>query len=177
MSRIGKKIIIIPEKTKVEVNSDIVKVTGPLGELSKKFKKNISVSVDGNQVILKPVKETLENNALWGTYASHIKNMIQGVNTNYVVRMIVEGIGYKADVTGTDITLKVGFSHLVKVAIPNGVKVTSEKGILAISGIDKETVNSFAASLRAIKKPEPYKGKGIRYEDEIIRRKEGKKTA
>ncbi len=177
MSRIGKKAIVIPEKTKVEILGTTVTISGPLGELSKVFKRNIAVSVNGNQVELKPLKESLENNALWGTYASHIKNMINGVNQNYVKRLIVEGIGYKADVTATDITFKVGFSHPVKVTIPKGLKVTSEKGILVITGIDKELVNSFASSLRAIKKPEPYKGKGIRYEDEIIRRKEGKKTA
>ncbi len=177
MSRVGKKGIVIPEKTKVEVLGDIVKVTGPLGELSRTFKKNILVTVNGNQVELKPVRTSIENNALWGTYASHIRNMIEGVNQNYVKKMMVEGIGYKADVTPADITLKVGFSHLVKVAIPKGLKVTSEKGTLVISGIDKEMVNSFAAGLRSIKKPEPYKGKGIRYEDEVVRRKEGKKTA
>ncbi|MBU6370694.1 MAG: 50S ribosomal protein L6 [Patescibacteria group bacterium] len=177
MSRIGKKPIAIPEKTTVAVAQGTVTVKGPLGELSRPFKKNIRIAVADNHVTLAPAAETLENKALWGTYASHIKNMIAGVNKEYVKRMVVEGIGYKADIAPADITLKVGFSHPVKVAIPKGIKITSDKGVLVIAGIDKELVSSFAAGLRAIKKPEPYKGKGIRFEDEVVRRKEGKKTA
>ncbi len=177
MSRIGKKGIEIPAKTEIKIDGTKVSVKGPLGELSRIFKKNIVVSVVDNKVELKPATVSLENNALWGTYASHIKNMIDGVNKEYVKKLIVEGVGYKADVTPTEITLKVGFSHVVKTKIPAGLKVTSEKGIIVISGIDKELVSSFASSLRAVKKPEPYKGKGIRFDDEVIRRKEGKKTA
>ena len=177
MSRIGKKGIEIPAKTEVKIDGGVISVKGPLGELSRTFKKNIIVAIVDGKVELKPASETLENKALWGTYASHIKNMIAGVNKEYVARLIVEGIGYKADVTPKDITLKLGFSHPVKVAIPAGLKVASDKGVLAISGINKELVSSFASSLRAIKKPEPYKGKGIRFEGEVVRRKEGKKTA
>lgn len=177
MSRIGKKGIEIPAKTTVTVDGGVVTVKGPLGELTKNFKKNIVVEVVENRVESKPAKDTLENRALWGTYASHIINMIEGVNKGFTKRLIVDGIGYKADVTPTEITFKVGFSHPVKVSIPKDLKVTSDKGILVITGIDKELVSSFASGLRAIKKPEPYKGKGIRYEDEVIRRKEGKKTA
>ncbi len=177
MSRIGKKPIDIPAKTEVKVGNGIVSVKGPLGELSRNFKKDIIVTVSGNKVELKPAKESLENNALWGTYASHIKNMIAGVNKDFTKRLIVEGIGFKADVTPAEITFKLGFSHPVKVQIPKGLKVVSDKGVLVISGTDKELVSSFASSLKAIKKPEPYKGKGIRFENEVIRRKEGKKTA
>ena len=177
MSRIGKKGIEIPAKTEVKVNGHVVSVKGPMGELTREFKKDIAITVEGNQVTLKPVRESLENDALWGTYASHIKNMVEGVNTGYSVRMIVEGVGYKAEITPTDITFKVGFSHPVKVKIPAGLKVSSDKGVIIIAGIDKELVTSFSSGLRAIKKPEPYKGKGIRFENEVVRRKEGKKTA
>jgi large subunit ribosomal protein L6 len=177
MSRLGKKGIEIPAKTEVKIDAGIVTVKGPLGELSRAFKKNIIISIEGTKVELKPVKDTLENKALWGTYASHIMNMIEGVNKGYTNKLIIEGIGYKADVSPTEIILKVGFSHPVKVAIPKGLKVTSEKGLITITGIDKELVTSFASGLKAVKKPEPYKGKGIRFEGEIIRRKEGKKTA
>lgn len=177
MSRLGKKGIEIPAKTEVKIDGNVVTVKGPLGELSKIFKKNITVSITENKIELKPVKDTLENKALWGTYASHLMNMIEGVNKGFSNKLIVEGIGYKADVSPTELVLKVGFSHPVKVSIPKGLKVTSEKGVVAISGIDKELVTSFASSVKAIKKPEPYKGKGIRFEGEIIRRKEGKKTA
>ena len=178
MSRLGKKGIEIPAKTEVKVVDGVIHVKGPLGELTKNYKKNnIVITVEGNEVTLKPVKETLENKALWGTYASHIVNMIEGVNKGYTNKLIVEGVGYKADVTPTDITFKVGFSHPVKVSIPKQLKVTSEKGVVVVTGIDKELVTSFSSGLRAIKKPEPYKGKGIRFENEVVRRKEGKKTA
>lgn len=177
MSRLGKKGIEIPAKTEVKVSGDVVTVKGPLGELSRTFKKNIIITVEGNKVELKPVKDSLENKALWGTYSSHITNMIEGVNKGYTNRLIVEGIGYKADISPTEIVFKVGFSHPVKVSIPKNLKVTSDKGIIVITGIDKEAVTSFASSLKAIKKPEPYKGKGVRFEGEVIRRKEGKKTA
>ena len=177
MSRLGKKGIEIPAKTEVKINDGVVSVKGPLGELSRAFKKNIAITVEGNKIELKPVKETLENKALWGTYASHIVNMIEGVNKGYTNRLLVEGIGYKADITPTEITFKVGFSHPVKVSIPKNLKVTSDKGVIVITGIDKELVTSFSSSIKAIKKSEPYKGKGIRFEGEVIRRKEGKKTA
>ncbi len=177
MSRLGKKGIEIPAKTTVMINGDVVIVKGPLGELSRTFKKNIVIKVEGNKIELNPVKETLENKALWGTYASHIVNMIEGVNKGYSNRLLVEGIGYKADITPTEIVFKVGFSHPVKVSIPKNLKVISDKGVIVVTGIDKELVTSFSSSLRSIKKPEPYKGKGIRFENEIIRRKEGKKTA
>src|SRR6266581_2972452 len=120
MSRIGKKGIEIPAKTTVTVDGGFLSVKGPLGELSKPFKKNIIITVADNMIESKPAKDTLENKALWGTYASHIKNMIEGVNNGYTKKLIVEGIGYKADVTPTDITFKVGFSHPVKVTIPQG---------------------------------------------------------
>ncbi len=177
MSRIANKGIEIPAKTEVKIDGGTVSIKGPLGELSRIFKKNIIISVEGNKVEFKLQSDTLENKALSGTYASHIKNMIDGVNKEYVKKLIVEGVGYKADIAGGDITFKVGFSHPVKVSIPKALKVTSEKGLIVISGIDKELVSSFASGLRAIKKPEPYKGKGIRFDDEVIRRKEGKKTA
>jgi large subunit ribosomal protein L6 len=177
MSRLGKKGIEIPAKTEVKINDGTVSVKGPLGELSRNFKKNIAITISENKVELKPEKDTLENKALWGTYYSHIKNMVDGVNSGYTKRMVVEGIGYKGDVSPKEIVFKIGFSHPVKVEIPKELKVTSDKGVIVINGIDKELVSRFASDLRAMKKPEPYKGKGIRFEDEVVRRKEGKKTA
>jgi large subunit ribosomal protein L6 len=177
MSRIGKKGIVIPEKTDVKIENGVIFVRGPHGELKRDLNKNILVEIADKKISLKPIKESLENNALWGTFTSHITNMIEGVNKPYEKRLIIEGIGYKADATPTDITFKVGFSHPVKMSIPKGLKVTSDKGIISVSGIDKELVGTFAAKVKAVKKPEPYKGKGIRFENEVIRRKEGKKTA
>ena len=165
---------MIPAKTEVTVSGQEITVKGPLGTLSKVAHKHIKAEVKDGAVILTP--KTEDDSAQWGTVASHVKNMIAGVNKPYEKKLFLEGIGYKCDVTGSDLTMRLGFSHPVKVAIPKDLKVTSEKGLITISGINKDQVGMFAAELRALKKPEPYKGKGFRYDTEVIRRKEGKKT-
>ena len=177
MSRIGKKIIAIPEKTEVTVSSSILTVKGPLGSLSKFFKSDIEINISGKDITLSPKKESIETRAMWGTYASHIMNMIAGVNNPFTKKLILEGIGYKSEVKGNNLVLALGFSHPVNVFIPEGLKVTAEKNIITATGIDKELVGQFSAKVRSLKKPEPYKGKGMRYEGEIIKRKQGKKTA
>ncbi len=178
MSRIGKNIIIIPAKTEVKVEGDTVTVKGPLGELVRTFRPGIKIEVADGKISFTPVakKMNVDLNSLWGTISSHVKNMILGVNKAYEKKLIVEGIGFKADVVGTNLVFKLGFSHPINVAIPKNLKVASEKNVITISGIDKEFVGQYVAELRALKKPEPYKGKGIRYEKEVIKRKEGKKT-
>lgn len=176
MSRIGKKPIKIPEKVEVIKEGEIIKVKGPLGELSRIFKKDIEVDIKDDLIILKPKKITRETSALWGTYASHLQNMIKGVTNGFTKKLIIEGIGFRAQAEGTKLVLSLGLSHPVKVEIPEGLKIAVEKNLIIISGIDKEKVGKFSAEVRALKKPEPYKGKGIRYEDEIIRRKAGKKA-
>ncbi len=176
MSRIGKKVIAIPDKTEVTYSSGVITVKGPLGTLTKNFKPDIEVTVGPSQITLVPKRVTLENKALWGTYASHIMNMIDGITTPFVKKLIVEGIGYKSEIKGDKLVLALGFSHPVLVPIPAGLKVTAEKNVITATGIDKEMVGQFVASVRALKKPEPYKGKGIRYEGEKIKRKQGKKT-
>ncbi len=177
MSRIGRQIIAIPTGVTVEVNDGLFTVKGPKGELKREFKPVVTVNVNGAEVTLTPNRNDIETSSLWGTYASHVKNMIKGVVEPYVEKLILEGIGFKAEVAGTNLKMALGFSHPVNVAIPAGITMTSEKGLLTITGIDKESVTQFAATLRAMKKPEPYKGKGFRYEKEVIRRKQGKKTA
>jgi large subunit ribosomal protein L6 len=177
MSRIGKKAIAIPAKTEVTMSGDVLTVKGPLATLSKTFKNDIAITIEGNEVKLEPKVVTLETKALWGTYASHIKNMIAGVNTAFVKKLVLEGIGFKSDVKGTNLVLALGFSHPVNVPIPADLKVTAEKNLITVSGSNKESVGEFTASVRALKKPEPYKGKGMRYEGEVIKRKQGKKTA
>ncbi len=177
MSRIGKKVILIPEKTEASFVSGVFSAKGPLGTLTKDFKSDIGIKIDGKEITLEPKNITLENKALWGTYASHIKNMLNGVNTSYVKKLILEGIGYKSEVKGTNLVLALGFSHPVVVPIPEGLKVTADKNIITVTGANKEMVGEFAANVRALKKPEPYKGKGMRYEGEHIKRKQGKKTA
>ncbi len=176
MSRIGKQPIVIPEKTEVTLSGSVLGVKGPLGEITRIVKDNIKIEILDREVRLVPREKTLFSNALWGTYASHLKNMIQGVNGVFEKKLVIEGIGFKADTTGDILTLRVGFSHDVTLNIPSGIKVAVLKNTISISGIDKEAVGGFAAHVRSIKKPEPYKGKGIRYKDEVVRRKQGKKA-
>ena len=176
MSRIAKKPIAIPEKTEVKYSNGVLSVKGPLGELKKNLRPEIDIKIENNEVILTPVRQSLDVLALWGTYASHLRNMLQGVNKAFEKKLIVEGIGFKSDVKGKDLHLALGFSHPVKIKIPEGLKVTAEKNVITVSGIDIEKVGQFVAKTRALKKPEPYKGKGIRYSDEVIRRKQGKKS-
>lgn len=177
MSRIGKRAISIPEKTEVTVADGVLTVKGPLGELTRTIHPAISIVVSGNEVTVSPKKLTLESKALWGTFASHLKNMLSGVNKPFEKKLILEGIGFKSEVKGSTIVFALGFSHPVVVEIPKELKVTAEKNNISVSGIDKELVGGFAADIRALKKPEPYKGKGMRYEGEVIKRKQGKKTA
>lgn len=177
MSRIGKKEIAIPKGTEVSMTEGVLTVKGPLGSLSKTFKPEIVVNIEGEKITLSPKKQNGQSAALWGTYASHIINMIAGVNTLFSKKLIIEGVGFKSEVKGDNLVLGLGFSHPVSVPIPQSLKVTAEKNVLTVSGIDKEEVGQFTASVRALKKPEPYKGKGIRYEDEVVKRKQGKKTA
>jgi len=177
MSRIGKKVIALPEKTEVKVSDGLIMVKGPLGELSRPLHPVIELKIVGNEVTVHPLRKTLESRALWGTYASHLTNMISGVNKPFEKKLILEGIGFKSEVKGDKIVFALGFSHPVELDIPAGLKVTAEKNNITIAGSDKESVGQFAAKLRSLKKPEPYKGKGMRYDGEIIKRKQGKKSA
>ncbi len=177
MSRIAKKPIAIPAKTEASFSGGVMTIKGPLGSLSKNFRPYINVVVENGTITLTPKSNLLQARALWGTYASHIKNMLAGVNKPYERKLVVEGIGFKADIKGANLVMALGFSHPVTVPIPIDLKVTSEKNNLTISGIDCEKVGQFAAVIRSMKKPEPYLGKGIRYSDEVIRRKQGKKAA
>jgi large subunit ribosomal protein L6 len=176
MSRIGKKVITLPANTELKLEGSSMSVKGPLGTLTREVHPLIEIKLDGSTVTLAPKKETLETKALWGTYASHLTNMVNGVNKLFEKKLILEGIGYKSEVRGDKIVFALGFSHPVEVAIPSTLKVAAEKNIITVSGADKEEVGMFAANLRALKKPEPYKGKGMRYENEVIRRKQGKKS-
>lgn len=178
MSRLGKRIIEIPQGTTVNVDVSTISVKGPLGELKKEFRpSNVTITVADNTVSFAPKRNDILTKALWGTYASHVINMIEGVTKPFEKKLVVEGVGYKSEVSGTNLVLNVGFSHPVKIAIPSNLKVTAEKNQITVIGSDKEEVGAFAAKVRSTKKPEPYKGKGIRYIDEVVKRKQGKKTA
>ena len=176
MSRIGKQIIEVPEKTEILIEGAQVTIKGPLGELTRKFRDVINISKTDEGIKVEPKDDSVFARTMWGTVASHLKNMVTGVNKKFEKNLIIEGVGYRATVNGKKITLSVGFSHDVDLEIPEGLDVEIEKNNIKVSGIDKELVGSFASKIRLVKKPEPYKGKGIRYSDEIIRRKEGKKA-
>ncbi len=177
MSRIGKQIITIPAGTEVSVATDSIQVKGKGGTLVKPMHLAVKIMIESGIAKVEPANSSRLARALWGTYAAHVKNMIAGVNTPFVKKLQVEGIGFKAEVAGKNLKLALGFSHPVIVAIPDGVTAVVEKNIVTISGADKEQVGQFAASVRELKKPEPYKGKGIRYEGEVVRQKQGKKAA
>jgi large subunit ribosomal protein L6 len=177
MSRVGKQQLVIPANTTVTYADNVLMVKGPLGTLSKVFTDHVDITIADNTVTFVPKAMDPFSRAIWGTYASHVKNMIAGVNAPYIKKLILDGVGFKSEVKSTNIHLALGFSHPVVVAIPEGLTVTAEKNTITITGIDKELVGQFSAKVRALKKPEPYKGKGFHYSDEVIRRKAGKKTA
>jgi large subunit ribosomal protein L6 len=176
MSRIGKQEIQIPAGVTVTKNGNIILVSGPKGKISKTFRDDITITISDKMVVLNVQRNDKFSKSLWGTYASHIKNMIKGVETPYQKKLILEGVGFKSEVKGKTFNFALGFSHPIIVSIPEGIVATAEKNNITISGVDKELVGSFTAAIRALKKPEPYKGKGMRYENEVIRRKQGKKT-
>jgi large subunit ribosomal protein L6 len=177
MSRKAKRPISIPQKTEVTVSGSTVTVKGPLGTLSKEVHPFVGIEVADGAVHVTAKNETRLSGALSGTFASHVQNMIAGVNKAYVKKLILEGIGYRMAVSGNTLTLSIGFSHQVPMTIPEGITATVEKTELTLTGIDKEVLGQFAANVRAQKKPEPYKGKGFRYSDETILRKQGKKAS
>jgi len=177
MSRLAKRPIVIPSKTDVSVESNVIRVKGPKGELARAGNRMVEVRVTPEGVSIAPKSSSIEAKALIGTYASHVRNMVKGVNEGFSKKLLIEGVGFKWDVQGKKLNLSLGFSHPVSMDIPEGLEVKADKGVLTVSGIDRELVGQFAANVRAQKKPEPYKGKGIRYEGEVIRRKQGKKAA
>lgn len=177
MSRISKQPIIIPPGVTVTRNGTDITITGPKGSLTRTFLPDISIEITPSEVIVSDTLKSIFTKALVGTYASHIKNMLQGVTEGFTKKLILEGVGFKVAVNGNSVDMALGFSHPVKMDIPTGITITAEKNVITITGFDKDQVGQCAAKLRSLKKPEPYKGKGMRYENEIIRRKEGKKNA
>jgi large subunit ribosomal protein L6 len=177
MSRIGKQQINIPSGVEVTLTGGLLLVKGPKGELTRALRDEVAIKIDNGIITSEPRRNDKFSRSLWGTYMSHIQNMIAGVVTPYEKKLLVEGVGFKWEVKGKELVLALGFSHPVHMVIPEGLTVTAEKGSLTIVGIDKETVGLFANKVRQQKKPEPYKGKGIRYSTEVIRRKQGKKSA
>jgi len=175
MSRLAKKPIAVG-KTDVSVAGGVLTVKGTKGTLTKRVHPSIDIAVESGSVSVTPKDRSRLAKALTGTFASHVKNMVQGVETPYTKKLILDGVGYKMEIKGKDVVLTVGFSHTVPLAIPEDVTAKVEKNTMTLESANKESVGQFAADIRRIKPPEPYLGKGIRYEGEVIRRKQGKKA-
>ena len=174
MSRIGKQPIKLPEGVTLEVSGQTVKVSGPKGTLERELARGLKVKIDKDLVIVSPKKTDRKHKALHGTFRALIANMVKGVSEGWSKELELVGIGYKVETSGKDIILNVGFSHPVKIEAQEGIIFETEKTQITIKGIDKELVGKVAAEIRRVRPPEPYKGKGIRYKDEIVRRKPGK---
>ncbi len=176
MSRIGNRKLLIPSNVTVSVDGNNITVKGPKGELSTEVNPHITVSVENDTVVVTRENDNYKN--FHGTANANIKNMIIGVTEGYEKKLEAVGVGYRFAVSGKTITVNAGYSHPVKVDVPEGITVESPSNTeLTVKGIDKCLVGEFAANIRKIRQPEPYKGKGIKYVDEYIRRKEGKKAA
>jgi large subunit ribosomal protein L6 len=176
MSRVGKKPILIPPGVEIKTEGQRIVVKGPKGEIQREVRPEIKIEVKEGKIIFSPQQEIKKTNAFWGLTRALIFNMVKGVTDGYEKKLQIEGVGYRAGLEGDSLVLKLGFSHPVKVKQPEGIKFLVEKNIVSISGIDKELVGQSAAKIRKISPPEPYKGTGIRYFGEVVRRKAGKKV-
>jgi large subunit ribosomal protein L6 len=176
MSRIGKKPILIPPGVDVKIEDSIVVVKGPKGELSQKIRPEIKIEIREGKIFVQPKIETKKTKAFWGLTRTLLANNIKGVVEGYEKKLEIQGLGYKAEIEGENLKLRVGFSHLVKFEPPKGIKLVVDKNIITVSGISKELVGQVAAKIRKIRPPESYKGKGIRYFGEIVKIKPGKKV-
>jgi len=176
MSRIGKKPITIPEGVEVQVSGKEILVKGPKGSLSFHFHDEVEIVSEGKEVKVNIRRVNKQTKALWGLTRMLVANMIEGVTRGFEKQLELQGVGFRMAVQGKKVNMALGFSHPVEVEIPEGLEAKIEKNILTISGIDKQKVGQFTASVRALKKVEPYKGKGFRYVGEIVRRKAGKKA-
>jgi large subunit ribosomal protein L6 len=176
MSRLAKKPIIVPAKVEVTASDDSLSVKGAKNTLTKSVHPYISIVVGADGVQISAKNNSKLAKALTGTYAAHLRSMMKGVETPFTKGLILDGVGYRVELKGKELVFTVGFSHPVKLLVPEGLTATAEKNVITVSGADKEKVGQFAANIRAVKPPEPYLGKGIRYSDEVIRRKQGKKA-
>lgn len=176
MSRVGKHPVPLPSGVSAEVKGNTVVVKGKLGTLSLECPADVMVTLADNQISVKPSTETARARMMWGTVRNRVANMVKGVSEGFKKVLEIEGVGFRAAMQGKDLVLQIGFSHEVRYKTPDGIEIKAEKPtLLSISGFDKQKVGQVAAEIRGMKKPEPYKGKGIRYAGEHIRRKEGKK--
>lgn len=176
MSKVGKRPIEILKGVEVKIVDDNILIKGPKGQLSYQLDKNLNIEIKDNFIFIKPKKNLKKINALWGTIRTIIFNMIKGVTEGFSKDLEIEGVGYKASLSGKKLILNVGFVHPIEINPPEGINFKVEKNRITVFGIDKDVVGQIAAQIRKARPPEPYKGKGIRYLGEKIRRKAGKKA-
>jgi len=176
MSRIGKHPVPVPAGVDVNVNGQLVTAKGKLGSLSLTLIDDITASLEGGKVVVKPANDSKRARTMWATSRTLINNMVTGVSQGYTINLEINGVGYRASVQGSELVMQLGFSHDVKYPIPEGIAIKCDKPTaISVSGYDKHKVGQVAAEIRGWKKPEPYKGKGIKYTTETVLRKEGKK--
>jgi large subunit ribosomal protein L6 len=176
MSRVGKHPVTIPQGVDVAIAGQLLTAKGKLGQLSLALPEEVEVSKEDGSVVVKPVGGSTQARALWGTTRANINNMIAGVSKGFVRNLDISGVGYRAAVAGKKLTLQLGYSHDIVFDIPEGIAIKCERPtVIQITGADKQQVGQVAAKIRGFRPPEPYKGKGIKYSDETVRRKEGKK--
>lgn len=176
MSRLAKKPIAIPSKVTVTTDGGVLSVKGPVATLAMNIHPSITMDVTSEGIQIAPANESKLARALTGTFAAHARAMMSGVETPFKKVLTMKGVGFKVELRGRDLVFNVGFSHQVTMTIPEGLDAKVEKLNITVEGADKQKVGQFAAEIRAIKPPEPYLGKGIAYENEVIRRKQGKKA-
>ena len=175
MSRVGKIPILIPQGVKVQITNDTVTVEGPKGKLSQAYKPAVTFTVDGNKLEVTRRDDSKQSRAYHGLYRNLINNMVIGVSAGFTRSLLINGVGFRAEVKGKVLTLNLGYSSDIDVMVPEGISVAVEKDQkITLTGIDKQKVGELLAEIRALRLPEPYKGKGIKYETEVIRRKVGK---
>ena len=174
MSRIGKMPVGLPDKVEVKVNGTHVSVKGPNGQLDYTFSENVNIELKDKEVVVTPIDESKNAVSMWGTARTLINNMVTGVTTGFTKTLEFNGVGYKAAVSGSTLTLNLGYSHPIEYSLPEGVSAKVTKNVIDISGANKELVGFVAAKVRSFRPPEPYKGKGVKYADEHIIRKAGK---
>jgi large subunit ribosomal protein L6 len=176
MSRIGKKAIDIPENVKANIADGIITVSGPKGELSASLFDDVDVQINDNSISVAPKSFNKKARSFWGLTRTLISNLVAGVSEGFMKTLEIQGVGYRAQIQGNTLQLALGFSHDVKYEVPEGIEIKCAKPTeITIEGIDKQKVGQTAAEIRRFRPPEPYKGKGIRYKDEYVFRKEGKK--
>ncbi len=174
MSRIGKQPVTIPEKVEIKINNRVIDVKGPKGQLSFTHHEGVTVAQEEKSIVVNPVDTSKKNRALWGLTRTLVNNMVVGVTDGFTRTLEFNGVGYKAAVKGDKLVLNLGYSHPIEYALPEGVAAKVTKNVIDLSGTNKELVGFAAAKIRSFRKPEPYKGKGIKYSDEVIIRKAGK---